>query len=205
MQQIVSSLYESNTFILEKNNEILIIDAGATADEVKKYVGDKKVVGVLLTHGHFDHAYYVSDYIKEFKTKAYASKFAKEYLADHKKNYSSDFGLNMNMQDFKNFVFLENSGSIKIGSFLVEFGQLGGHSKSDMFFKVGEYLFVGDVIIGRGIGRVDLYGGSKAEMLKSLKILANAQYETMCCGHGENRTKEAQDKVISAYIKFLSR
>ena len=205
MQQIVSKLYESNTFVLENNDEVLIVDAGATLEEVKKCVGDKKVVGILLTHGHFDHSYYISSYIEEFKTKAYASKFAKEYLADHKKNYSSDFGLNMNMQDFKNFVFLENSGSIKIGSFLVEFGQLGGHSKSDMSFKVGEYLFVGDVIIGRGIGRMDLYGGSKAEMLKSLKILANVEYETMCCGHEENRTKEAQDKVISTYIKFLSR
>lgn len=205
MQQIVSKLYESNTFVLENNDEVLIVDAGATLEEVKKCVGDKKVVGILLTHGHFDHSYYISSYIEEFKTKAYASKFAKEYLADHKKNYSSDFGLNMNMQDFKNFVFLENSGSIKIGSFLVEFGQLGGHSKSDMFFKVGKYLFVGDVIIGRGIGRMDLYGGNKAEMLKSLKILANVEYETMCCGHDENRTKEAQDKVISTYIKFLSR
>lgn len=205
MQQIVSKLYESNTFVIENNNEVLIVDAGATLEEVKKCVGDKKVVGILLTHGHFDHSYYISSYIEEFKTKAYASKFAKEYLADHKKNYSSDFGLNMNMQDFKNFVFLKNSGSIKIGSFLVEFGQLGGHSKSDMFFKIDNFLFVGDVIIGRGIGRMDLYGGNKAEMLKSLKILANVEYETMCCGHEENRTKEAQDKVISTYIKFLSR
>ena len=205
MQQIVSKLYESNTFVLENNDEVLIVDAGVTLEEVKKCVGDKKVVGILLTHGHFDHSYYISSYIEEFKTKAYASKFAKEYLADHKKNYSSDFGLNMNMQDFKDFVFLENSGSIKIGSFLVEFGQLGGHSKSDIFFKVGAYLFVGDVIIGRGIGRMDLYGGNKAEMLKSLKILANVEYETMCCGHEGNRTKEAQDKVISTYIKFLSR
>ncbi len=205
MQQIVSKLYESNTFVIENNNEVLIVDAGATLEEVKKCVGDKKVVGILLTHGHFDHSYYISSYIEEFKTKAYASKFAKEYLSEHKKNYSNDVGLNMDLKNFKNFVFLKGSGEIQIGDFIVEFGQLGGHSKSDMFFKVGEYLFVGDVIIGRGIGRVDLYGGSKAEMLKSLKILANAQYETMCCGHGENRTKGAQDKVISTYIKFLSR
>lgn len=46
---------------------------------------------MLLTHGHFDHAYYVEEYANAFDTKIYLSEFAKEYLEDNKKNYSCDY------------------------------------------------------------------------------------------------------------------
>ena len=67
--RLVSYFYESNVFILEKNNEVLIVDCGIPASEIKKHIGNKKVVGVLLTHGHFDHAYYVEEYANTFDTK----------------------------------------------------------------------------------------------------------------------------------------
>lgn len=204
--RLVSIFYESNVFILEKNNEVLIVDCGIPASEIKKHIGNKKVVGVLLTHGHFDHAYYVEEYANTFDTKIYLSEFAKEYLEDNKKNYSCDYeGLFLGIKDFSKFCFLSGNGKTKVGNFEVKYMQLGGHSKSDMGFLVDGELFMGDVIIGRGIGRMDLYGGNKEEMLKSLKSLSKVDYEIMHCGHGEDCPKTSQDKVISTYIKFLSR
>ena len=204
--RLVSIFYESNVFILEKNNEVLIVDCGIPASEIKKHIGNKKVVGVLLTHGHFDHAYYVEEYANTFDTKIYLSEFAKEYLEDNKKNLSCDYeGLFLGIKDFSKFCFLSGNGKTKVGNFEVQYMQLGGHSKSDMGFLVDGELFMGDVIIGRGIGRMDLYGGNKEEMLKSLKNLSKIDYQVMHCGHGEDCSKTSQDKVISTYIKFLSR
>ena len=51
---IVGSLKE-NCYIVTKNNKTIIIDPG---DEAKKIIAackDKNVVGVLITHHHFDH------------------------------------------------------------------------------------------------------------------------------------------------------
>lgn len=161
---------------------------------------------IFLTHGHFDHAYFVEDYAKKLNVKIYASEKIREYLEEPKKNYSTDFNCDLlKISDFSNFVFLQGDGEVKIGDVVIKYFQMGGHSKSDMCFLIGEDLFVGDLIIGRGIGRMDLYGGSKQEMIKSLKKLATLNYKTMHCGHGEDLSKEMADKVISTYLRFLSR
>lgn len=204
--RLVSKFYESNVFIVEKNNEVLIIDAGAKVEEVKKAVGNQKVVGILLTHGHFDHSYFVEEYMKEFGAKVYASEYIKEYLEEPKKNCSTDYeGCYLEVKDFSNFVLLSGEGKIKIGEFKVQYKQLGGHSRSDMCFKIDDEIYVGDTVLGRAVGRTDLYGGDKQAMVKSLKYLQGLNYSIMHCGHGEDFEKATQDKVCQIYIKFLSR
>ncbi len=204
--RIVSKYYSSNVFVLERGNQVLIVDSAVEPEEIKKYVQGKQVVGVLLTHGHFDHALFADEYAKLFETKVYASRFAKEYLADHKKNYSTDFqGLFMEVKDFSNFVFLDDKGELQLGDFTVEYKQLGGHSKGDMCFKIGAELFVGDVLIGRDMGRIDLYGGNKEDMKKSLTYLIEEDYEIMHSGHDVDNNKSTQDKVASLWLKFLNR
>lgn len=204
--RLVGKYYDSNVFIVEKNNKVLIVDAGVEVERVKKEIGDKEVVGILLTHGHFDHCYFVEDYQKAFNVKVYASNFIREYLEDPKKNYSTDFENSfLKIGDFDNFVFLSECGVLKVGDFEISYKQLGGHSKSDMCFVVDNEVFVGDVVLGRAIGRMDLFGGNKEEMEKSLTYLKNLDYQVMHCGHGEDFEKKAQDKVCGIYLKFLSR
>ena len=202
IERIVSDLILSNIFVLSKNDSCIIIDAGAKIDEVKKVVGNKNVEGIFLTHGHYDHAARVMDYIREFDTTVYASEFIKEYLQSSDRNYSEG---KFEMTDFSHFCFLSGKGDLNLPSFSVQYQQLGGHSKSDMMFKVGEDIFVGDVLIGRDMGRVDLYGGSKEKMIESLKFLQEEKYETMHSGHGNDNDKKTQDKVASLWLRFLSR
>lgn len=204
--KFVGDIYDSNIFITENNKKHLIVDAGASVDKLAGGVNKGDVVGLLLTHGHFDHSYFALDYAKEFNIKIYASDKIKEYLSELKKNYSTDFDIKpLEVKDFSNFIFLNSNGEVEIEGVKVKFFQMGGHSKSDMCFLIGDDLYVGDLIIGRGIGRMDLYGGNRQDMLQSLKALEKLEYKTMHCGHGEDLSKEMADKVIKTYIKFLSR
>lgn len=202
--RLVGDIYDSNVFVENIDKNIFIIDAGANFDKINDVT--ENVRAIFLTHGHFDHAYFVEDYAKKLNVKIYASEKIREYLEEPKKNYSTDFNCDLlKITDFSNFVFLQGDGEVKIDAVVIKYFQMGGHSKSDMCFLIGENLFVGDLIIGRGIGRMDLYGGSKQEMIKSLKKLATLNYKTMHCGHGEDLSKEMADKVISTYLRFLSR
>jgi len=45
----------TNCYLLNINNEVVIIDPGDEFDKIKKAVNNRKVVGVLITHFHFDH------------------------------------------------------------------------------------------------------------------------------------------------------
>lgn len=202
--RLVGDIYDSNVFVENIDKNIFIIDAGANFDKINDVT--ENVRAIFLTHGHFDHAYFVEDYAKKLNVKIYAREKIREYLEEPKKNYSTDFNCDLlKITDFSNFVFLQGDGEVKIDAVVIKYFQMGGHSKSDMCFLIGEDLFVGDLIIGRGIGRMDLYGGSKQEMIKSLKKLATLNYKTMHCGHGEDLSKEMADKVISTYLRFLSR
>lgn len=201
--RIVGDIYESNVFITKNT---LIVDAGANLEKLEKCLAGCKVGGVLLTHGHFDHTYFAMDYAQKYGVKIYASVKIEEYLREPKKNYSTDFdGMELKIDDFSNFVLLHGYGEFSAQNVKVKYFQLGGHSKSDMCFLVGDDLYVGDTIIGRGIGRMDLYGGNKQDMLESLKKISALSYKTMHSGHGEDLTKEMADKVIATYIRFLSR
>lgn len=44
-----------NCYILNKDDNILVIDPGDEIDKILNKIGDKKVVGILITHHHFDH------------------------------------------------------------------------------------------------------------------------------------------------------
>lgn len=202
--RLVGDIYDSNVFVENIDKNIFIIDAGANFDKINDVT--ENVRAIFLTHGHFDHAYFVEDYAKKLDVKIYASKKIREYLEEPKKNYSTDFNCDLlKISDFSDFVFLQGDREVKMGNVVIKYFQMGGHSKSDMCFLINDDLFVGDLIIGRGIGRMDLYGGSKQEMIKSLKKLATLNYKTMHCGHGEDLSKEMADKVISTYLKFLTR
>lgn len=201
-ERIVSNLIDSNVFVVGDEKRCVIIDAGAELAKVKTVVGNRNVLAVLLTHGHYDHCYYVLDYLKEFGCKAYASEYAKEYLQNPDYNYSEG---HFKILNFDDFVFLKENGKLKFDCLEFEYFTLGGHSKSDMCYKTGDEIFVGDVLLGRDMGRIDLYGGDKNQMKSSLQFLLDQNYHTMHAGHGEDVKKSAEDKVAKLWIKFLNR
>ena len=55
VKKVVVGALEENCYILEKDNTCLVVDPGADYQKIKDVIGDKKVLGVLITHSHFDH------------------------------------------------------------------------------------------------------------------------------------------------------
>lgn len=52
---VVGSLRENCYIVTNKNNDCLVIDPGDEAKKIINAIGNKKVVGILITHFHFDH------------------------------------------------------------------------------------------------------------------------------------------------------
>ena len=51
---VVGDLAE-NCYIISKDNKCLIVDPGDEEDRIIDKVGNKEVLGILITHHHFDH------------------------------------------------------------------------------------------------------------------------------------------------------
>ena len=89
--RVESSCLSSNTYIVEENGKAVIIDAGASYNEIKSEysnIDNIKIMGILLTHSHFDHANCLDELMEKFDCPCYVSECGKEYLYSSQGNLS---------------------------------------------------------------------------------------------------------------------
>lgn len=55
ISKVVVGPLETNCYILSLGNKCIVIDPGAEIDKITKEIDNKEVVGVIITHYHFDH------------------------------------------------------------------------------------------------------------------------------------------------------
>lgn len=70
IEKLEVGFLKENCYILTKNNESLIIDPGDEAEKIKEKVKGK-VVGIIITHHHFDHVGALEELLKYYKTQMY--------------------------------------------------------------------------------------------------------------------------------------
>lgn len=199
VEKIVSNLLESNTFLIFEGDDCLIIDAGVDVKTLMSFIGDRKVVGVFLTHGHYDHVYYVEEYKKVFDCKVYINNLDKDFATNKELNYG------FAVKDKGIFTTFDKDTTFNIKNFEVNAFLTPGHSPGGVCYLIGEHLFAGDTLFNGGIGRYDLAGSNKYDLIKSLVKLQKIKFDILHSGHGEDSTYLEQQRNISAYLHFLSK
>lgn len=66
---VVVGELQANCYIVTKNNKTIIIDPGDDAKKIIDAAKDKNVVGILVTHHHFDHIMALKDIENYFQVK----------------------------------------------------------------------------------------------------------------------------------------
>lgn len=154
--------YQTNCYFLRKDGKLLIVDPGDEFFKIKQNIGSDKLLGILITHSHFDHIGALNDLIDEYHVPVY------KYENLEEKDYVID--------KFK-FEVIYMPGH---KDDLVVF-----------YFRDEKIMFVGDFIFRNSIGRTDLEGGSDDQMKKSLnKIKSYSKDITIYPGHGDITTLE---------------
>ena len=62
---------ETNCYILEKNNKVLLIDPGDNSKAILEKIKDKVLIAILITHNHFDHIGALNDILNKYKVDVY--------------------------------------------------------------------------------------------------------------------------------------
>lgn len=55
IDRVIVGELETNCYILSIKNKCIVIDPGDEYDKIKKCIGNKEVIAVIITHYHFDH------------------------------------------------------------------------------------------------------------------------------------------------------
>ena len=70
INKIEVGFLKTNCYILTKNNKHLIIDPGDEFTKIDKYITGK-LVGIIITHYHFDHIGALEKIVNKYKVKVY--------------------------------------------------------------------------------------------------------------------------------------
>ena len=158
IEKVVTGPLEENCYILSNNNTCLVVDPGDDYQKIKEKIGDNKVLGVLITHSHFDHI----GALRNFLTKRGVKIFKK----------SNTLEQDYQVGDFKFKCFYTPGHSKDSISF---------------YFEEDKVMFVGDFVFKGSIGRCDLPGGDTKDMEKSINILKEYDPDTILySGHGDD-------------------
>lgn len=147
---------ETNCYILELNNECLIIDPGDDFSLIKETIGNKKVLGCLVTHFHQDHIEALEEVISYYDIEVNKSKYGNfEYEIIETPGHTFDS---------KTFYFSKNN-TMFTGDFIfyrsIGRTDLGGNDK-DMKLSLERFKsYPNDTIIYPGHGPSTILGEEK--------------------------------------------
>lgn len=61
---------QANCYIVIKNNKAILIDPGDEPDKIEQYLKNLEIVGILVTHNHFDHTGSLAYFEEKYHLKA---------------------------------------------------------------------------------------------------------------------------------------
>lgn len=166
--RLVCGIFQTNTYILEIDNKIIVVDPACKVDKLLPYLNGKELLAVLLTHGHFDHIKACDDLYKMFKVPIYIHEADIEMTKN--KGWGRAFGLQAVPTISVPLVKLKET-KYKIGPFNFEVLFTPGHSKGSVCYLFDDCIFTGDTLFKLACGRSDLEGGDISELKSSLRML----------------------------------
>ena len=183
LQQMVLGPVYTNCYFLKnkETGEALIVDPADSPNRIFQKVEDMgaKPVGILLTHGHFDHVTAMEELRRDLGVPVYACEQEQAVLADPDKNLSVQFqggGLHL-----KADMLLKDGETFEAAGYTFQMLHTPGHTEGSCcyYVKSERVLFSGDTLFEGSYGRIDFPTGSGRQMIHSVAdILLNLPDDT---------------------------
>ena len=187
---ITNSIFSSRTYWLLEGRQakVWLVDCGDIEDVIQKLPKNSIIVGVLLTHVHFDHIYGLNQLMQVFpECKVYTNEFGQKSLSDPKRNFSR---YHLDVEDFifeypESVVDVDEGDKIKLyEGIYANVYFTSGHDESCLCYEVGKDLFTGDAYIP-GVKTVTTFPHSNKKKAheSDLRISSLAQRMRIHPGH----------------------
>lgn len=199
---------QANCYFLIKGEECLIIDPADEASFILEELQRRrlKLLGMLATHGHFDHLMAVGEIQTSINVPFYINKKDKFLLDRVKETVEYFLGFQQNILSIRKIRFLDIEDSLKIYNFQFQIVSSPGHTPGSVcyYFKKEQIIFTGDTLFKETIGRYDFSYSDRKKFKDSLLKLKKFPKETIIYpGHGEETTIENEYDNLLHYINIL--
>ena len=209
--------WKQNTYVVTHlaSSNTIVIDPGNNAERIIKHIQDAggKVTRVLLTHPHHDHVGAASQVSEYYNVPCELHKLDVRLLM-HAPMYALRFA-NSTIPAISYFQSFEELGMVAeepgVGSL-----HTPGHTKGSVCYIFNGFVFTGDTLLYKHVGRTDLPGSKPEDIAGSIERLLNELTDETILfpGHGKPWTVgeaklwwyELRDKppVHTSFIDELS-
>ena len=176
--------FGSNCYIIISGRSAFAVDPSASVGRILEAVKENgaELVGILLTHGHFDHVAYLPYFSSKYPdAKVFIHPKDGFYIEKNGWTYhTEDFihlGLTSWVENVENlgFSFPSEYEALTDGKEIFDWKVIHtpGHTPGSvcLYNEAEKVLISGDTLFDGGFGRTDLRGGSMSDIEKSLNKL----------------------------------
>ena len=169
--------------------EATVIDPGGDVAEILAQLEKQglKLVQILLTHGHIDHAGGADELRERTGIAVIGPQIGDKILLDHLENQGRAYGLD----GARNLVpdrWLDEGDKVELGGAEFDVLHCPGHSPGSLVYvsPALRVAFVGDVLFQGSIGRTDFPYGDHDALIHAIKtkLLPLGDDIGFVCGHG---------------------
>lgn len=192
VKQLPLGAVQTNCYLVRRPGEtdVVVVDPGAEPARIRHELDEWKAncVGILITHGDWDHLGAVADLAEEQGAPVHMAEDEREgleRLAEH-----LPAGLGVSARSYTPDVLLAGDEKITLAGIDFETLRVPGHTPAHLAYFVDGSLFSGDVLFAGGVGRVDRPGGDWETLLSSIRMLAErfSSETVVYSGHGPPTT-----------------
>jgi hydroxyacylglutathione hydrolase len=192
----VNGRWRQNCYLIaDGESNAIVVDPGSQADDITSLVDLKgwRVHAIINTHAHYDHVGAVAPLKDRYQAPFYLHK-ADEPLLKRANLYRMLFESRDAVQ--VPTVTHDIAGlpaDFEVGPFTLSWIATPGHTEGSVCLLLQGFLFSGDTLMHGSIGRTDLPGGNRDQLVASVRKLMELPGDTVVCGgHGPRTTLEAE-------------
>jgi len=194
--QFVNGKWRQNCYLIANDDgDALIVDPGSQAEEIVALVEQNnwRLHAILNTHAHYDHIGAVVPLKDRFGAPFYLHGGDRQLLKRanlYRMLFESRDAIKVPAVDYD---IAALPPTFEVGPFSISWMPTPGHTDGGVCLVIGEYLFSGDTLMHNAIGRTDLPGGNREQLLKSVRKLMDLPGDMVVCGgHGPQSTVKAE-------------
>lgn len=200
---LVMGILSNNVYLVSDGQSALVVDPCMDAQGILDALGDKKLEGIVLTHGHWDHTGAAAELRERTGAPVYAGAADADYI-----EAPYDNGTSRTAAPCPVDVRLSQGDVVPAGVMQWKVIETPGHSKGSIcLFNVPAFgnhpdglpvLLSGDTLFQGTTGRTDFEGGSVEEMATSMKKLAALPDETAVLPGHQSPTTIGNERSLFA-------
>lgn len=204
IEKRVLGMLRSNCYLVvnKETKEAVMIDPADEAEALKADIQALgiKPVGILLTHGHYDHMGAAMELSLHYQIRIGVGAEEVDVMSDAGKNLSIQFARPFEVNGDE---FYRDNEEIVLAGFKIQVLHTPGHTKGGVcyYFTEAGALFSGDTLFCESVGRSDFPTGSMSDLVRSVRHLLKTLPDSTAVypGH-EAETSIAHEKEYNPFI-----